>query len=78
MFEFALSLPKNTRKEEVARYWRKLLRALDCSSYIFLAIETRGMRWAGNVARMEEKCIQSFGVENDGDLLEELWVSGCG
>jgi len=30
------------------------------------------MRWAANVARMEEKCIQRFGGGKDGVRLEAL------
>ena len=29
-------------------------------------VKTRGMRWAGNVARMEERRVQSFGGKPEG------------
>jgi hypothetical protein len=44
------------KREEVIGEWRKLhneeLNDLYCSPNIFRVIESRSMRWAGNVARM--------------------------
>jgi len=53
-------------RDEVAGEWRKLhneeLNDLYCSPNIVRMIKSRRMRWAGNVARMGERRIQSFGV----------------
>jgi len=50
--------------DEVTREWRKLhneeLNDLYCSSSIVRVIKPRGMRWAGHVVRMGERCV--FGV----------------
>jgi hypothetical protein len=47
------------KKDEVAGGWRKLhdedLRDLHSSPNIIRIIKSRRMRWAGHVARMEEK-----------------------
>jgi hypothetical protein len=46
------------KRDEVTGWWRKLhnegLHTLYCSSYIIRMIKSRGMRWAGHVARMGE------------------------
>jgi hypothetical protein len=47
------------KRDEVTGEWRKLhneeLRDLYSSPSIIRMIKSRGMRWAGHVARMEEK-----------------------
>jgi hypothetical protein len=47
------------KRDEVTGEWRKLqdevLNDLYCSLYIVRVIKSRGMRWAGHVARMEER-----------------------
>jgi len=56
-----------TKKEEVARVWRRLhdeeLHDLYASAHIIRAIKSRMMGWAGHAARMgsDKKCIQNFG-----------------
>jgi hypothetical protein len=48
--------------------WRKLhndeLHSLYSSPNIVKAIKSRRMRWAGHVARMGERCLQRFGLED--------------
>ena len=48
-------------RDEVTGEWRILhyeeLNDLYCSSNIVWVIESRRMRWAGHVARMEERCM---------------------
>ena len=55
------------KRAEVTGEWRKLheeeLNDLYCSQYIVRMIKSRRIRWAGHVARMEERCIQDFGGE---------------
>jgi hypothetical protein len=47
------------RRDEVTEEWRKLhyeeLNDLYCSPNIFRVMKSRGMRWAGHVARMGER-----------------------
>jgi hypothetical protein len=47
------------KRDEVTREWRKVhnkeLNDLYCSSDIVRVIKLRRMRWAGHVARMEER-----------------------
>jgi hypothetical protein len=53
--------------DEVIGKWRKLynveLNDLYCSPNIVRVIKSRRIRWAGHVARMEERSIQGFGGE---------------
>jgi len=57
------------KRDEVKRERRKLHNEepndLYCSPNIVRVIKSRGMRWAGHVARTggEEMCIQGFGTE---------------
>jgi len=54
------------KRDEVTREWRKLyneeIKELYCSPNVVWVIKSR-IRWAGNVARMVERCIQGFGGE---------------
>jgi len=55
--------------DEVIREWRKLHNEGPTDPYsptkyyqnIVRAIKSRGMRWAGCVAQMGERCVQGFG-----------------
>ena len=55
------------RGTRVTGEWRKLhieeLNALYSLPSIVRVIKSRRMRWAGHVARIEERCIQGFGGE---------------
>ena len=55
------------RRTEVRGEWKKLheeeLNDLYCSSNIIRVIKSKIMWWAGNVARMVERCLQGFGGE---------------
>ena len=57
------------KREGVKREWRKLqsekLNDLYCSPSIIRVIKSRGMRWAGHVARMGERrgVYRGFGGE---------------
>ena len=56
------------KKDEVTSEWRKLhdeeLNDLYCSPSIIRVIKSRRMRWAGHVARVDERrCVQSCGAE---------------
>jgi hypothetical protein len=55
------------QRDEVIWKWRKLhneeLYGLHSSPHIIRVIKSIKMRWAENVARMEERCIQGFGWE---------------
>jgi len=55
------------KRDEVTMEWRKLhneeLNDLYSSPHIIRVIKSRRIRWAGNVARMGERCIQGFGGE---------------
>jgi len=55
------------KRDAVTGEWRKLhneeLRNLYSSQHIVRAIKSRRMGWAGHVARMEERRVQSFGGE---------------
>ena len=55
------------KRDVVIRKWRKLyneeLNDLYCSPNIVRVKISRGMSWAGNVARMGERRVQSFGGE---------------
>jgi hypothetical protein len=54
------------KRDEVTVEWRKLHndeRNLYCSPIVVRANKSRRMRWAGHVARMEERCIQGFDAE---------------
>ena len=55
------------KRDEVRGEWRKLhneaLNGLCCSPNIVRVNKSRSMRWAGHVARMEERCIQGFDGE---------------
>ena len=52
------------KRDDVTGEWSKLhneeLNGLYCSPNIVRVIKSRRMRWAGQVARMEERCIQGF------------------
>ena len=54
-------------RDEITGEWRKLhneeLNDLYLSPNIVRVINSRRTRWAGNVARMEVRCIQCFGGE---------------
>ena len=50
-------------RDEVTGEWRKLHNDelnLYCSPNVVRANKSIRMRWAGHVARMEERCIQAF------------------
>jgi hypothetical protein len=53
-----------SKRDEVTGEWSKLLNEelnyLYCSPNIVWVIKLRRMRWAGHVARMEERRIQGF------------------
>jgi hypothetical protein len=55
------------KRDEVTGKWRKLhneeLHNLYSLPNIVRVINSRRMRWAGHVARMEERCVQGFGGE---------------
>ena len=55
------------KRDEVTSEWKKLhngeLIVLYSSPIIVQVIKLRRMRWAGHVARMEERCIQGFGED---------------
>ena len=55
------------KRDEVTRECRRLhnkeLYALYSSQNIIWVIKSRILRWAGHVARMEERCMQGFGGE---------------
>jgi hypothetical protein len=56
------------KRNEITGEWRKLhnekLNDLYSSPNIIWVIKSRIMRWAGNVTRMGERCIQGFDGEN--------------
>jgi hypothetical protein len=56
-----------SKRDDVTEEWRKLhneeLNGLYCSPNIVRVIKSRRMRWAGHVARMEERFMQGFGGE---------------
>jgi len=70
------------RRDEVTGEWRRLhnkeLNDLYSSPNIVWVIKSRGMRWAGHVARMGERgCIGSWWVNwREGDHWGELGVDG--
>jgi hypothetical protein len=53
------------KRDEVTGEWRGLhneeLYALNSSPSIIWVLKSRRLKWAGHVARMEERCIQGFG-----------------
>jgi hypothetical protein len=55
------------KRDEITGEWRRLhnkeLYALYSSQNIIWVIKPRRLRWAGHVARMEERCMQGFGGE---------------
>ena len=55
------------KRDEVTGEWRKLHNEepndLYCSPNIVRVVKSRRMRWAGHVARMQERRIQGFGGE---------------
>ena len=56
------------RRDEVTEEWKKLhnqeMNDMNCSPNIVRVIKSKGMRWAGHVARMRgERRIQGFGGE---------------
>ena len=68
MFENrVLSKIFGAKRNEVTGEWRKLLNEeltlLYSSLNIIRVIKSRRLRWAGHVARMEERCIQGIGGE---------------
>jgi hypothetical protein len=52
------------KRDEVTGEWRKLhneeLRNLYCSPSVIRIIKSRRMRWAGQVTRLEEDCMQDI------------------
>jgi hypothetical protein len=63
------------KKDEVTGEWRRLhnkeLYGLYSSPNIIRVIKSRRLRWAGHVARMEDRCIQSSDGETCGK--ETTW-----
>jgi hypothetical protein len=59
VFENRVLRPSGPNRDEVIQEWRKLhneeLNHLYSTANIFLVIKSRRMRWAGHVARMEER-----------------------
>jgi len=55
------------KRDEGTGEWRKIhieeLNDLSCSPNSVRVMNSRRMRWAGHVARMEERLIQGFGGE---------------
>ena len=55
------------KRDEVKAEWRKLhneeLNDLYTSHSIVWVVKSRRISWAGNVARMGERCIHGFGGE---------------
>jgi hypothetical protein len=51
-------------EDTIKRQWKELhrekLHAAACSRNTIRVIRSRTIRWAGNVARMREKCIQNY------------------
>jgi len=71
------------RRDEVTVEWRRLhneeLNDLYCSPNIVLVIKSRGMRWAGHVARMVRRgeCKGSWwGNRREGDHWGDLGIDG--
>jgi hypothetical protein len=70
------------KREEVAGGWRRLhneeLHKLNDSQNIIRVIESRRMRWAGYVARVEETSNPTFwsGILKEGDHSKDLDVDG--
>ena len=71
------------KRDEVTVEWRKLhneeLNDLYCSAYIVRVIKSRGMRWAGHVARMGRGEVYTgfwWGNLSERDHLEDPGVDG--
>jgi hypothetical protein len=68
------------KRDEVTGGWRKLhneeLHSLYSSPSISRMIKSRGMRWAGHVARMGEKRRGEWGSQKVRDHWEDLDVGG--
>jgi len=68
------------KRDEVTGEWGKQhneeLNDLYCSPNIVRVIKSRGMRWAGHVASMGERCIQGFcgGKLKERDYLKDPGV----